>query len=320
MSPHARNCLLALALIVASGVARMPAERSFTHALQEERLLREPLDLDVRRKLGQGFWAVSLGGLRTLVATVLNLRAHNHFEARQWTQLADAFGTIVQLAPSTRYYWDTGHFHMAYNAASDLQNDPRLPELRRRSEWRRWIERGTEFLEQGIRQNPDDWRLWAALGTIHSHPFKIIDYEKAADAYRHAIEAGGALEYIHRMHAYALARVPGREDEAYRTVRELFDHAHGTVPTLRNLRFALEMREHPDTDPLAYALEIFDSGQQAYNELSAYHLDVWSEFPQDGIAEALRRLEAEPGIEHHDSVFEQRRQLLEQGPPNPWNP
>lgn len=320
MSVQIRNCLLALAVLLGAGVLRMPAERALTVALRHDGLLREPVDVELRRKLGQGFWAVSLGGLRTLVATVLNLRAHHFFEGRQWTQLADAYGTIVQLAPATRYYWDSGHFHMAYNAASDVQNDPRLPELRRRSEWRRWIERGTDFLEEGIRQNPDDWRLWAALGTIHSHPYKIIDYSKAADAYRHALETGGALDYIGRMHAYALARVPGREDEAYREVREIFGDGHHSVPTLRCLRFALEMRAQPGADPLELAQRYFGGLQRAYEELGSYHLDVWGEFPQNGVAEALRALEDNPGVHRHGSIFDERSRLLEQGPPDPWKP
>ena len=317
MTPHRRQLLLALGLIMAAGLARVPLESHLTADFRDRGLLRPPLELETRKKVGQAFWAVSLGGLRTLVATVLNLRAHAFFETQQWERLADAFRTITQLAPATRYYWDTGSWHMAYNAASHYHYESDLPELRRRLLWRQWIEKGTDFLKEGIRQNPDDWRLWASLGNLLSDPNKLIDDEAAAAAYHQSVATGNALPHIRRAEAYALARVPERADEALPLVRRLIEEPGGRVPTLASLQFVLELRSNPGLDPYELALQLFGNPRTAYDRLGNYFLDVRSRLPLDGVAPALRRLEEELDVAAEQSVFK-ARELLLANPADPW--
>lgn len=317
MTTHRRQLVLALGLLAAAGLARLPLEKQLTDDFRHRGLLRPPLALETQKKVGQAFWAVSLGGLRTLVATVLNLRAHAFFETQQWERLADAFRTITQLAPSTRYYWDTGSWHMAYNAASHYHYESDLPELRRRLLWRQWIEKGTDFLKEGIRQNPDDWRLWAALGHLLSDPNKLIDDEAAAAAYRQAVATGNAPPHIRRAEAYALARVPGKADAALPLVRRLLDEPGGRVPTLVSLRFALEARANPELDPHDLALQLFGNPHAAYDRLGNYFLDIRSRLPMDGVAPALRALEKELDVAADQSVFKAREHLLA-NPSDPW--
>lgn len=305
MSAHARRCLLALALLVAAGVVRMPVEQAFTEDLRQRELLRRPVDLETRKKLGQGFWAVSLGGLRTLVATILNLRAHHFFEGQEWTRLAETYDTIVQLAPATRYYWDTGSWHMAYNAASHYLLDSDLPGLRKDLEWRRWILRGTEFLEEGVRQNPGDWRLWANLGVLYSDRNKLIDYAKAEEAFRRSLETGDAPPHIARSRAYALARVPGKEREALELVRALYAPDRRNVPTLTALRFALESRFEPRPDPVSFAIESFGDARRAYRGLGDYLLSDES-YPMDGVRPALGALEERLDVPASQSILAPR--------------
>ena len=133
-----------------------------------------PLEIATRDRIGQTSSAVALGGLRTLVATFLNLRAFTYFTEQRWDDVADTYDTIVDLAPHTRYYWETGSWHLAYNAASYYLNDSELPPLRRREAWRASILRGRAFLERGIRNNPDDWSLLANLGMLLSDPIQIL--------------------------------------------------------------------------------------------------------------------------------------------------
>lgn len=317
MDRNLRRPMTAVAVLVVAGIIRMPLEQSLTEELRQQAMLNKPLKIETRKKIGQGFWAVSLGGLRTLVATALNLRAFGYFEENRWTQLADTYDTIVQLAPHTEYYWDTGSWHMAYNAAAYYQNRSELPELRRRAEWQDWIERGTAFLEEGIRQNPDSPLLWSRLGWIYTDQFKIVDYEKAADAYRHAIEAGDPRPYIRNNEAYALARIPSREDEALKLIRELQQTPRGRVPTMNSLRFVLEYRTDLNQDPYQLALDIFGDEKAAYDQLSNHFLDTRSNFPMTGVAAVLRRLESELGIPAANSVFKQLEEL-EKNPINPW--
>ena len=54
-----------------------------------------------------------------------------------WFRLEETYETIVTLAPQTRYYWDTGSWHLAYNASADYDENAGPPALRRRQKWTR---------------------------------------------------------------------------------------------------------------------------------------------------------------------------------------
>lgn len=299
-----RHTLLAVAVLLAAGMVRAPVEQALAEEWRAAELLRRPLQLEVRQKLGQGFWAVSLGGLRTLVATVLNLRAFAHFENYEWVQVADTYDTIVQLAPQTRYYWETGSWHMAYNAASYFQrNDRDLPPIRARGEWQRWIRKGIAFLEEGLRQNPDDAMLWTRLGWLHMDPNKLRNYDQAVEAFGRALETGEAMPYVRRFQAMAMARSERYFDQALPTVRRIMAEQARTPPTLRSLRFVLEQRADPTGDLDRRLKELFASDAEAYEILSAHYLDRRSGYPQDGVVKSLRKLEKRLGIPEEQSVF-----------------
>ena len=306
MTTQLRRTLFAAGLLLAAGIVRMPIEQALTEDLRQQKLLSKPLELDTRKKIGQGFWAVSLGGLRTLVATVLNLRGFSYFEGQKWEQVADTYDTIVQLAPNSAFYWDTGQWHMAYNAAAHYQTDSDLPEIRAQAEWRKWIKRGTAFLEEGVRQNPDNALLWKQLGWLYSDPNKLVDYDKAAAAYAKAVEIGGVLPYVSRAHAYALARSENGINDALPLVRKLQKEPGGNVPTMLCLRFALEMREDPGRDAHLLALDLFGSSKKAYQQLSTYYLGTRDNYPMNGVSEELRKLERDLAIPSENSIFNEQ--------------
>ncbi|BCX48120.1 IRE (iron responsive element) [Haloferula helveola] len=314
MTAHRRLTLAAAGLLLVAGVIRAPIEQRLTDDLREKELLQKPVDIELSKKVGQGFWAVSLGGLRTLVATILNLRAFSFFEEHRWNELADTYGTVVQLAPHSPYYWDTGFWHMSYNASGYIKrNEEDLPEIRARAESERWVRNGINFLEEGIRQNPENSFLWYRLGWIYRDVNKpeTRDYTKAADAFHKAVEIGDVLPYIRRAEAYAMARSDKYIDQALPLVRKLQQEPGGSVPTMLSLRFALEMREDPDRDPEPLAMELFGSEKHAYRLLGQYYLDIRENYPMNGIASYLRKLERKLAIAEKDSVFT-AREFLEQ--------
>lgn len=307
-----RYQLAAIATLVVAGIVRAPVEQALTEDLREKQLLQRPLDLEVRKKVGQGFWAVSLGGLRTLVATIMNLRAFSQFEKQEWIKVADSYETIVQLAPHTAYYWETGSWHMAYNAASYYQrNDIGLPDLRARAEWENWIRKGASFLEEGVRQNPDNSLLWSRLGWLYVDPNKIRDYDRAAEAFGQAVEAGNALPYIRRFQAMAMARSEKYADDALPLIRRIMEEDGGAPPTLLSLRFALEHRENPEIDSEKLALELFGTHENSYQILGSHYLDIRGEYPMNGVGTYLRKLERLLEIPQEESVF-RAREALEQ--------
>jgi len=306
-----RNVILAVA-ILAFGAVRMPFEAGLSKELRAAGLTPPPLEIGTRDKIGQTSSAVALGGLRTLVATFMNLRAFTFFQEQRWDDVASTYDTIVDLAPRTRYYWESGSWHSAYNAASYFINDSKMPVLRRREAWRESILRGRAFLERGIRNNPDDWSLLASLGFLLSDSNKFsafraqdATFSAAADAYSRSAATGKALSYVERSAFYSLARVSGREKEALAMGRALYAEGRNRPPTLLILLLVLEAFENPDLDTAARAVELFGTPQKAYEALSGHWQRTRERFPVYGIAKGIEALEKTLEIQSEKSIFNQ---------------
>lgn len=305
-----RPMILLVAALVA-GAVRLPIEAGLTKKLEAAGLLPEPLAISTRDRIGQTSSAVALGGLRTLVATFLNLRAFTFFTERRWDDVADTFDLIVDLAPHTVYYWETGAWHQAYNASSYYLYDSGLPPLRRDAAWRASVLKGRAFIERGIRNNPGDPKLNAYLGFLltDKNKFKAFrdqnaNFAAAAEAYRIAADARDSLPFLRRFQLYALARVPGREAEALELARSLYQDRGNHTPTLQCVYFALEMHANPMlADPERLAVSIFGSAEDAYKTLSMYWLRSSERLPVHGVAAALKTLETKLEIPPEKSVF-----------------
>lgn len=300
------------AALLAFGVARMPFEAALTRDLQNSRLLPEELDIGTREQIGQTSAAVALGGLRTLVATFMNLRAFGFWEQRRWDDVADTFNLIVDLAPHTDYYWEAGFNYSAYDAASYHINSSKLPPLRRKNDWRNSILSGRAFLERGIRNNPDDWKLLFNLGSLLTNPNKFPafrdpekSFTEAAAVYQRAAGLPGALPVVKRNRFYALARVEGREDEALALGHELYKDRHNHTPTLLGLLLVLEAHKTPQMNTEARANELFGSPAAAYKSLSFLWRSNADRFPVYGIAATLQALERTLAIPADKSILNQ---------------
>lgn len=308
MKTFRKSAVVLLAVLIA-GAARIPFERSLMEELRAAKLLPQPLRIGVGEKLGQTGAAVALGGLRTLVATFLNLRAFTAFTDQRWRDVENTYDLVVDLAPQTEYYWLTGSWHLAYNAGSFYQHDKDLPPLRRQEMWRTYVHKGRAFLERGIRNNPGNWRLNMELGSMLIDDFKTAafgdpaeTYAAAAEAYRAAADTGQANLFASRALFYALARVPGREDEAISLGEKLFQTRVNRTPTVRTVLYALHLKRDPSQDADALYHRLFESEERAYAALS----DLWrgrEGYPVDGVASRLRELESKLGIPPSNSVL-----------------
>ncbi len=316
MNQGKKYLVLAVA-ILATGGLRLPFELRLTEDLREADLLPPKLEVRTGERIGQTFSAVSLGGLRTLVATFLNLRAFTFFSEQRWADVASTFDMIVDLAPKTRYYWDTGSWHLAYNAASYyLYDNQELPSLRRKLAWRESIQKGREFLERGIRNNPGDPQLLESLGYLLADPNKIAafdspdqSYLESYQAYQRAVETGKARSYVKRAALYSLARVPGREADALRMIREIKAEQGALPPTMQSLLFVLEYHQNPDQPVMKLVDSIFPSRKRAYENLGNQWLRSRNRFPVHGIAQAVTRLESELGVPEESSILKTQLQL-----------
>lgn len=308
-----KRCIAVVLAILGTGGVRLWVEEGLTREMRSAGLMPVNLEVSTREKIGQTSAAVALGGLRTLVATFLNLRSMGEFQDQRWARLDDTYQLIVDLAPRTRYYWETAAWHQAYNAASYYQNDSELPALRRREHWRGSILRGREILEQGIRNMPDDWSLHANLGFLLRDPNKLgafADADEAllaaSQAYGEASRLQGSLGYTRRFQFYTLAQVPGREAEALVLGRKLY--AEGPVnhaPTLLSVLFALESWENPEADPVARAVRLFGSPEQSVAQLELYWQRVRERLPMHGVALALEMFYDSLDVAGDDRILNQ---------------
>jgi hypothetical protein len=296
MKSRRRPLFTAAAVLLAAGVLRMPLEQAMTVEFREQGLLSQPLELELKEKLGQNSSAIALAGLRTLVATFTQLKVTEHFSRQDWPDLERAMNTTVQLAPRGTYYWDMGAWHIGTNASTYYRAEAGLPELRARAEARRWVAKGREFYRRGIRNNPDDWQLRAALGNLCSDVFRFPDDTLAVEAYTGAIATGDAPPELRRALLRAEVRVGKNPEKSLAEVRELLEVPTNRVPTLLCIRYVLEQKIHPSDDPVGRAVEIFGSREKALRNLGSYFLNIYDRLPMEGVETVVRMLEYHKGI------------------------
>lgn len=233
--------LLPLLFLLAFGALRAPREQALVAAQRAAGFQLARLNVNTRAQLGQGGFVAALSGFRALMADLLWIRAGTAFEQTAWSRMELLLHSATQLQPRAVLFWEMAHYHMAYDAATAMRSGSNpLPTaaLRRKAELG-FIRIGETFLRDGLAFNPDSSRLWERLGDLLAR--RLNDHAQAAVAYEKAASLPGAMSYLRRFAAYELAKVPGREKEAYDKLRAL--HAEGSaqrVPTLLHLLGQLE--------------------------------------------------------------------------------
>ena len=279
-----KTTLLLLLLFLGGGAvlspwaARVEQEEVSLHLLPS---VFEEKTGEKSQRLEQQLSLVSLGGLRSLVAAFLSIGSYDDFSQRRWGAVEDRFRQIVALAPQNKYYWDTGAWHLAYNASSDSAEDKSLRATEREIRRKQYIAKGKRFLEQGIAHNSRDWVLYARLGNLLSDAWKQPEYKKAAEMFGKAV-ALGAPDFYQRSEMYALARVPEEEEKAYEMGLKLYQNPENRVPSLRSLLFVLG-RGKSSAVPIR---QMFSSPKTAYWSMENYHYRQM-EYPQKGVKEVL---------------------------------
>jgi tetratricopeptide (TPR) repeat protein len=227
----------ALAMLLVFGVIKLPAE----HAMSIQHRQSSPADivnLDVGDKLGQLSFVAALGGFRAIVADFLFIQAHVAWERAEWGRVLFLFRQVTTLQPRAPLFWDMAAWHMAWNASAAAMNDPSQPRMALRAKAQReYFSLGKDFLERGIKNNPDKPELYEALARLYHD--KLNDHEHASEFYAKAAALPGAHSYDRRFSAYELSYCEGREREAYERLRALYDEGEQErLPTLiKRLRF-----------------------------------------------------------------------------------
>ncbi len=297
-----RKLLLVLLALIGVGFAKLPIEQRFAADLRERHLIQKPINLGTRQELGQTAYAVALGGLRSLVAASLNLKAYVRFEHTEWGKLEGLYNTITTLQPHSYYYWDTASWHLAYNAYADYADKPNIPDARRRYLQKEYLARGIRFLEEGIENNPEDLALRQRYVDVLTDPFKPNDLPKAVEIIREVQSQRELPRLLHHQLLYALSRIPGRGEEAWQVAQELWTNGISRdTPSIRLIYFSLQWKFLPP-DQRTPLEEIFGprqdsppeprraSRQNALKYLSYYWRRKREGFPMDGVRETIELL------------------------------
>ncbi len=289
-----------LCVLVAFGAAKLRFEDNLNQEMVEERLIQPSLKEGTSLQLGQTGAAVALGGLRSLVAAMWNLRAFVHFENLDWIKLEESYEVITTLQPQTTHYWETGAWHLHTNASVHYNENQDLSPIRRQALRKLYIDKGSAFLEEGVRQNPQNWKLHLGLARLWSDRFKLPDFSRAVNHYDNVLATDTIPDYkisqYKRFRFYSLTRIPERQREALEDGTALFrstpnNHLPNLVCCLFALQNAVQLPENeriPDN-------ELFPDEKTQYVWLSNYWQNRRIAFPMDGVEEKRQELQAKLG-------------------------
>jgi hypothetical protein len=225
-------------IILIFGVMKLPAERALLVQHRQLHLGDVKLDLTLREQIGQLGFVAALSGFRAAVADILFIQAHVAWERTEWGRLLMLFRQVTTLQPRVVLFWDMAAWHMAWNASVAAMNDPSQPRQALRIKAQREdFALGKDFLERGIRNNPDQPKLYESLARLYKD--KYSDHARASEFFAKAAALPGAPSYDRRFSAYELSYCEGREREAYERLRSLYDEGENErLPTLiKRLKF-----------------------------------------------------------------------------------
>jgi tetratricopeptide (TPR) repeat protein len=224
--------LLVLVTLIVVGAIKLPVERDLAVIHRQEHFRGVEFNLDLREKLGQLGFIAALSGFRAIVADGLFIQAHVAWERTEWSRVLLLFRHVTTLQPRSILFWDMAAWHMAWNASVAAMNDRAQPRLALRVKAQReYFALGKDFLERGIKNNPDRPQLYETLARLYKEKYK--DHERASEFFAKAAALPGAPRYEKRFSAYELSYCEGREREAYERLRKIYDEGEKErLPTM----------------------------------------------------------------------------------------
>ncbi len=247
--------VLAVIALAAFGVLRAPLEDDLRERLVAADLLLPPPGRGAFEQMSQSALMGTLGGLRSLVATFLTLHAFEHFSTKSWDDLRAAYLVITNLEPRDESHWVAVIWHIGINATANMEIDTRLPAFERQRRFNEYAFQAIDLAERGLAQLPESAAIRLQLAEVYRE--KLKDDCATARVYSEIIGLPGAPSYARRFHGYFMARCPGREEEAYEYLMDLYregerQHLPTLIKEIQNLEEKLAIPAPlriPDGDP-----------------------------------------------------------------------
>ncbi|MBC7326486.1 hypothetical protein H5T87_00015 [bacterium] len=152
--------------------------------------------------------ATALMGLREVAASLLWLKIEDYFHSGEHEKIAPLIRIITWLDPHFIEAYSSGAWQLAWNS----------------EDWR-LIPSAEEFLQEGIKNNPDKYELYADMGWLYYD--KVKDYDKAVEWYKRAT-ALPSPPTVKRMLAHSYERA-GKIDEAIKVWKKLVEEGQKVV-------------------------------------------------------------------------------------------
>ncbi|MEP6955814.1 MAG: hypothetical protein ABI883_03235, partial [Chthoniobacterales bacterium] len=167
------RALLICGALLLGGACRLPLEHRLFQERAQQHLTAVPLNLELREQVGQLGFIAALGGFRAVVADFLFIQAHVAWERTEWSRVLLLFRQVTALQPRSVLFWDMAAWHMAWNASAAALQDPSQPRQARRVQaQRQYFDLGRDFLERGIKNNPERPQLYEALARLYRDKYQ----------------------------------------------------------------------------------------------------------------------------------------------------
>jgi hypothetical protein len=238
--------IIVFVFLLLFGAVRLPLEHNLLSQHRQSHLSAVEFNLDLREQVGQLCFIAGLSGFRSIVADVRFIQAHVAWERTEWGRVLLLFRQATTLQPRAILFWDMAAWHMGWNASVAAMNDRGQPRLALRTKAQgEYFALGKDFLERGIRNNPDKPQLYESMARLYKE--KYNDHARASEFFAKAAALPDAPPYDKRFAAYELSYCEGREIEAYQQLRRLYDMGEKErLPTLiSRLKFLEEKLEIP---------------------------------------------------------------------------
>jgi len=279
--------LVVFVVLIVFGALRMRFEEGLTRDLRDKKLLAPKLGMTERGMLDQKGFAAAFGSVRPVWAAMKSLGATGYHSEADWISLEEAYNEIVVLDPRNVNYWDVGSWHLAYNASSSSLDNESLPPLKREVLFRRYIEKGSAFLDRGIEANPEEWRLPVLKARLWSSEFRIENYPLVVDTL-----------------VKALLTIPERRQEAYEMGYELWKEGRRQhFPSLMNGFFVLQLDPDLDLKERVSLKQIYGDEVSAYKSLRNYWKRQAEGTPMKGLENVMRDMEERLGVRADSRLF-----------------
>ena len=222
--------LLVILIVIFFGAVRLPMEHNLLSQHRQSHFGAVEFTLSLREQIGQLGFIAALSGFRSIVADVLFIQAHVAWEQTQWARVLFFLRQVTTLQPRAVLFWDMAAWHLAWNASVAAMNDRAQPRVALRLKAQReCFDLGKDFLERGIKNNPEKPQLYESLARLYKEKYN----DHAHEFFAKAAAAPGAPSYDKRFAAYELSYCEGREQEAYQELRRLYDMGERErLPTL----------------------------------------------------------------------------------------